>query len=220
MIRRIAATLLVSGVLIAAADVRALTYLSSVGQGSFGLIQDGTSNTVQFGEGAEAAFCFDAVSTPGGIQDGTSNTILFGEAGGLSIVPGGVFARAPIGQIADGTSNTIFLGETPSSFCLGDAAIGDPVAPGDIADGTSNTIVIGEGGRFDVCFRDVQIGIQDGTSNTIQFGELQAQRCYQDVRLAGDLTVTSPTGVPAPSSLALLLVGLAAIGRWRRTSLD
>jgi hypothetical protein len=193
---------------------QAATVLSSLGPHSIGLIQDGTSNTLQLGEGVGASFCFDGVATPGGITDGTSNTILFGEFGGLSVVPASILGRAPIGQIVEGSSNTIMLPEA-SSFCLADTAIGDPVAPGAIADGTSNTIQFGKGSRFDVCLRDVRVDITDGSSNTIQLGEIVPQQCYEDVRLAGDLTVTTPVAVTEPPALAALALGFAALLRRR-----
>jgi hypothetical protein len=185
--------------------------LTSIGSSSFGLISDGTSNTIQLGENTRATLCFQNVTLPPGITDGTSNTIQFTEALGLEIIPGGLFAWGPVSQIADGTSNTIFLPEVGSSqICFSDTQIEDPV---EITDGTSNTIEFGENSRFDVCFNNASVGISDGTSNTITFPE---RVCYEDVQIA-DNFFSSAAPVSEPASLALLLAGLIGLhaGRGR-----
>jgi hypothetical protein len=186
--------------------------LSSVSQGSFGFIRDGTSNTVQFGENTRAYACFDNVTIGGGVTDGTSNTILLSESVGLRIVPNIVTGRQPIQQIADGTTNTIIFPEI-SSRCLGNFPVGEVIVP-TITDGTSNTIQFGENTRFDVCFSNVRLGtaISDGTSNTIQFGENLSRLCYEQVRVSADLVAAL---VPEPGTLSLLGIALVFIARRR-----
>jgi hypothetical protein len=185
--------------------------LTGWGQGGFGIISDGTSNTIQFGETTRFDICFDGVGVPGGITDGTSNTILFGENAGFFIVPGASGPRVPIGTISDGSSNTIFIGEN-LDLCLRDVAIGDPPAGG-IGDGASNTIVFEEHSRFDICLRNVQVtqSVTDGSSNTIMLGETF---CYEDLQVADTVAA-----VPAPATLALVLGGVAALLLARRRSL-
>ena len=168
-------------------------YLTNWGQGGLGIIRDGTSNTIQFGETTRFDVCFDDVGVPGGIAGGSNATIRFGQSS-LYVVPGAAGPRVPIGTIADGTSNTIFFGE---SLCLNDVAIGDP-PPGGIEDGTSNTIIIGEGSRFDICFSNVTQQITDGTSNTILLGE---NVCFEDLQVAA---------VPEPHAAALAFAALLA----------
>jgi hypothetical protein len=165
-------------------------YLANWGQGGLGIIQDGTSNTIQFGETSQFDICFDNVGVP-------SNS-------GVFVVPGAAGPRVPIGTITDGSSNTIFFGE---SLCLNDVVIGDP-PPGGIEDGTSNTIIIGEGSRFDICFSNVTQQITDGTSNTILLGE---SVCFEDLRVAA---------VPEPHAAALAFAALlAAVPYGRRKSI-
>ena len=169
-------------------------YVASWGQGGLGIVTDGTSNTIQFGENSQFDVCFDNVTLPGGIADGNSSTILFGENSGLLVIPGGVGPRVPIGSITDGSSNTIFFGE---SLCLNDVVV-DVLPPGGIEDGTSNTIVIGENSRLDICFSNVNRQISDGTSNTIFLGE---NVCFEDLRVAA---------VPEPPATALAIFALVA----------
>ncbi len=192
-------------------SAQAATTLTRVGGGQFGLIVDGTSNTIQLGEQSSAVVCFRNVSSPTpSIADGTSNTLLLTESFGLPFTAGQLFQYGPIQQIADGTSNTIFLGEGgPSvSYCLSDVDLLDPVP---VADGTSNTIVVGENGIFDICFNNILFGsIADGTSNTIFLGEQVPQRCYSEVAFSDDLQVA--VAVPAPGMLALFGLGLVGLG--------
>jgi hypothetical protein len=179
-------------------------YLANWGQGGLGIIQDGTSNTIQFGETSQFDICFDNVGVPGGIVGGSISTIRFGSNSGVFVVPGAAGPRVPIGTITDGSSNTIFFGE---SLCLNDVVIGDP-PPGGIEDGTSNTIIIGEGSRFDICFSNVTQQITDGTSNTILLGE---SVCFEDLRVAA---------VPEPHAAALAFAALlAAVPYGRRKSI-
>jgi hypothetical protein len=200
--------------LVLSAPAIAATTLSDLGPNSFGIIQDGTSNTIQFGETTRVTVCFDNVTPPaGGIADGTSNTIIFGEGVGYRVTAGQVTPRGSIQQINDGTSNTIILGEIGGSFCLTNT---DPLGPTDITDGTSNTIIIGENSSFDICFNNVNRGtgqITDGTSNTIIIGETESGLCYTGVTPDENIRVT---GVPGPGALALLGAGLVALGAWAR----
>lgn len=172
-------------------------FITRWGASEIGVISDGTSNTIAFGETSPITLCFDGVSVNGGvpgasIADGSSNTIQFGESGGVRVNVGRVLTRRPISEIADGTSNTIQLGETSSSsFCLE----GVTAAP-DTTDGSSNTILIGEASHVDLC---------GGGSSRI---------CVEQARVTG----STPVSVPEPATATLLLAGLGASGlfaRWR-----
>ena len=193
-------------------SANAAVVLSYVSGGSFGFINDGTSNTIQFGVNTRIYACFDNVTIPGAITDGTSNTILLSERVGLRVFPNTVTARQPIQQIVDGTSNTIMLPEA-SSRCFGNFPVGEVIDPS-ITDGTSNTIQFGENTQFDVCFNNVRLGTQinDGTSNTIQFGENLSRLCYEHVRVADDFVALL---VPEPGTLSLLGIALVLIARTR-----
>lgn len=184
-----------------AAAATPIDYVASWGQGGLGIVSDGTSNTIQFGETTQFDVCFDNVAVPGGIADGNSSTILFGENSGLFVLPGGVGPRVPIGTIGDGSSNTIFFGE---NLCLNDVVI-DVLPPGGIGDGTSNTIIIGEDSRLDICFTNVNRQISDGTSNTIFLGE---NVCFEDLRVA---VVTEPPAMML--ALAALLFAAPLVRR-------
>jgi hypothetical protein len=183
-----------------AAALPADDYLASWGQGGLTIIQDGTSNTITFGENTRFNVCFDNVGLPGTITDGASNTIQFGENSPLFIVPGGTLPRVPITTITDGTSNTIFFPEANTDLCLRNVVIDDD--PPAIADGTSNTIIIGEDSRFDICLSNVGITqrIADGTSNTIIIGE--SNGCFTDLQIAE---------VPEPPALAAAVIALALL---------
>jgi hypothetical protein len=114
-------------------------------------IQDGTSNTVFFGEAPPAGGTPPAPSAPGAITDGTSNTLLIGESppdvdagrGGTRGRPGtgGGRTQPPTtaGGITDGTSNTFLIGEVLPG-ASGPGAAGEVTG---ITDGTSNTIFFG-----------------------------------------------------------------------------
>jgi hypothetical protein len=186
------------------------------GDGSVRTIpDDGSVRFVAVGSDSSASLCFHHVHVPGNITDGTSNTIAFSESVGLQVTPGFVTGPHPIRDILDGTSNTIFFGETPNDeLCLGNTLIGDPVI-GNFTDGTSNTIVFGENSDFDICFNSARVTtIADGTSNTLLFGETQNGLCFENVQVAGDLTVTGD--VPEPGSLALLLTATLGLVVLRR----
>jgi len=189
------------------------TYLTGLGGGTFGLVSDGTSNTVLIGEQSRLSVCVDNAtgSSPlSDIADGTSNTIQFGENLFLTLQVGSSLPYQPIANIQDGTSNTIFIGENFSDErCFaGETSIVD--IGNQFVDGTSNTIFIGEESRFDLCFRAVSIGsVSDGTSNTILFGEVsQNPVCFTDVQV---ISPTATAEVAEPESLALLGLGLAAL---------
>jgi PEP-CTERM motif len=95
-------------------------------------IQDGTSNTIQFGESAFNVFVPHRSGTPVQIGDGSVRTVTPN-----SFCLDGV---RPITEIPDGTSNTIDLGQDSTiDVCVSNARL-----PVQIADGTSNTIVLGE----------------------------------------------------------------------------
>jgi hypothetical protein len=184
----------------AAALLPADDYLARWGQSGLRIVQDGTSNTIQFGENTRFNICFDNVGLPGAITDGTSNTIQFGETSPLFIIPGGTLPRVPINTITDGSSNTILLPEAEADLCLRNVRIDDN--PPAITDGTSNTIIIGEGSRFDICLTNVGITqtITDGSSNTIIIGENSG--CFTDLQVAE---------VPEPPALAAALMALALL---------
>ena len=188
----------------------ATPYIGSANQLGVGIVVDGTSNTVLFGEQTRAFLCIRGGQITGNspINDGSSNTILFGESVVLRLNVGRVTQPAPILQIADGTSNTIIFGEIGTDFCLADITI--PLEP--IIDGSSNTILLGEQSRFDVCFDAVRVGtVTDGTSNTVILGEVTDRSCYTDVSTPiadGD----PAANVSEPLSLALVGIGLAMLG--------
>lgn len=191
--------------------------LTNWSQTGMGLITDGTSNTLLFGETTQLAVCLDGVSIQGSplintITDGSSNTIQFSEANPFRVNVGRVFSRQPISQIVDGTSNTIQFGEVQAgSFCLGGVT---PLPPG-ITDGTSNTIQFGEDSQFDVCVDNAVVSsIQDGTSNTILFEEAVPRSCFEGVRVRG--AEGGGPGVPEPAALLIFgLSGVAALARRR-----
>lgn len=188
-----------------------------VAGGQLGLLVDGTSNTLLLTEQTQVTAC---IRLPVGnilptITDGSSNTLLFGEAGAFTLRTGSTYAWAPIGSIVDGTSNTIFIGEATNSLCVGGET--SVVDFGDaIVDGVSNTIQIPEGGRLDLCLRNVSIGrVTDGTSNTVLFGEVTSTpTCFENVRV----TATEPgsAAVPLPGTLPLLALGAAGLWSTRR----
>jgi len=191
--------------------------LLSCGDGSVRTLPgDGSVRFISVDTGELGAVCFSHVTT-GGITDGTSNTIQFGEGFGLRITPGFRSPSTSVRDIVDGSSNTILFGETPASgFCLGDTTIGDPVL-GSITDGTSNTIFLGEDSSFDVCFRSARFGkIADGTSNTLLFGDKQSNVCLENVLAGADLAAV-PEPTPLTLLLpALTCLGIG-LGRCRRS---
>lgn len=208
--------ILVCGLMVLAApSVRAEVVLTSFGIGGTAtFITDGTSNTIQFPEGALLDTCLDQVALLGSIVDGNSNTIVFGQSLFLTLRQGTSPLTQQIWNIQDGTSNTIIVGENePTRRCFsGDTAIID--IGNAVVDGTSNTIEFGENSRFDVCFRNVSVGrIVDGTSNTIAFGEVTGDPvCFADVRVGTPATAT----VPEAGTLGLLAIGLAGLLTRRR----
>ncbi len=186
-----------------------LTRLSSTGLS----IQDGTSNSIQFGADTRATVCIQG--GVGSIGDGTSNTILFGAIGGFSLTGSTPTLFGPVGQVADGTSNTILLGES-ANFCLQGGRLRNIVAGA--GDGSSNTIVIGETAGLDICFSNVSQSITDGTSNTILIG---TNFCTLNLRAdpGVEFVTAVNAAVPAPPALLLLGGALALLyGRGRRAT--
>jgi hypothetical protein len=172
-------------------------------------VNDGTSNTILFGENTRYTLCLPRTIT-GGFADGTSNTIMFGENTGVRLR-----WTSRFGAVTDGTSNTISFSETSPLECFQGTRRPDPLID-EINDGTSNTIVFGEDpfelgqDGFDACFTDVQVTrITDGSSNTILFGE---NRCFSDVRVGPGIVVQAP----APPLAALLAMSAGAWGMRRR----
>jgi MYXO-CTERM domain-containing protein len=102
----------------------ALTWLSAPAASAASFpadIDDGTSNTILFGETQPNPNGAGIGGASGSIGDGTSNTIIIG--GGSS--PGHPGTSGGTGTITDGTSNTINLGDTTSSHSVPD---GGPTA--------------------------------------------------------------------------------------------
>jgi len=153
-------------------------------------IQDGTSNTIFFGE------TFDPTD-PCGIQDSTANTIVLGDAAGQcqGNVTSSTFLFAEtleprrerpveLGGIQDGTSNTILFGETnltdPRDFIYRLVLVLGSTTTEQIQDGTSNTILLGEGSVIEIATGNGYFGDQ--------------------ITGAGSFLLAGPTG---PFSLAL-----------------
>ncbi len=210
-------------------------------------IQDGTSNTIFFGE------TFDPTnpSGPCEIQDGTSNTILLGETSGQCLGDGSsntvLFAETlrprrerpvELGGIQDGTSNTILFGETnltdPRDFIYRLVMVLGSTTLGQIQDGTSNTILLGEGSVIEIATGNGYFGDQITGAGSFQLAgptgpfSLALQIRPTNVAPGRGILLTipqdsvdvNPAGeIPEPGAWGLTAIGLSlfALQRSRRS---